>query len=113
MEQLASLPQGVRFLPCCTLRQAGLGREVRQTVKLEVSALAGNIPLNDSVVSLFLLWTALMSQLHMMFTAHCDQQQCAGASRVWRLSASVGGRWILPGHSGPSWHCLPSRDTVS
>ena len=82
MEQLASLPQSGRFLPRWTLKWAGWGREVRQTVKLEVSALTGNIPLNDSVVCLFLLWTPLMSLLHMMFTAHCDQQQCAGASRV-------------------------------
>lgn len=82
LKQLASLPQGGRFLPRWTLRWAGWGREVRQTVKLEVSALAGNIWLDVSVASLFLLWTPLMSLLQMMFTAHCDQRQCAGASRV-------------------------------
>lgn len=63
MKQLASLPQGGRFLPRCALRWAGWGREVRQTVKLEVSTLAGNIWLDVSVASLFLLWTPLMSLL--------------------------------------------------
>ena len=57
-----SAPGGQVLAPCA-LRWAGWGREVRQTVKLEVSTLARNIWLDVSVASLFLLWTPLMSLL--------------------------------------------------
>lgn len=109
MEQLASAPGWQSSCPLHSGEQAGWEREVRQTVKLEVSALAGNIPLNDSVVSLFLLWTALMSQLHMLFTAHCDQQQCAEASGGVEAQCQCG-RKVDTARDipGPSWH-LPSQ----
>lgn len=100
--------------------RVGAGGE--QTVKLEVSALAGNIPLNDSVVSLFLLWTALMSQLHMLFTAHCRstavcwglqsveaQCQCGRKVDHWDIQALLGtafpaGTWgLLLGDLGWGW----------